>query len=120
MAPNPHGPDPQRQNPHTEYRRVLHPAKGNPPVKSEERFLGCAQGKRNDGGGGGGGRQGKGAARGSEDIHGSGGEEGNDGQGDQGLEHHAQFCPAREDRGIGRGESRAGIEGQEEVVHEMR
>ncbi len=31
----------------------------------------------------------------------------------------AVLVPAGEDRGIGRGESRAGIEGQKEVVHEL-
>jgi len=35
------------------------------------------------------------------------------------LQHHADFCPAGEGRGIGRGESRAGIEGQKEIIHEI-
>ncbi len=61
----------------------------------------------------------RGGARGSEDIHGAGGEKGDDGEGDQGLQHHADFCPAGEDRGIRRGEGGAGVEGQEKVVHEM-
>ena len=48
----------------------------------------------------------------SEDIYGAGGEEGDDGEGDEGLEHHADFGPAGKDRGIGGGERGAGVEGE--------
>jgi hypothetical protein len=55
----------------------------------------------------------------SEDIDGAAGEQRDDQERDERLKHHSDFGPAGEDRGVGGGEGSAGVEGEEQIVHEL-
>jgi len=53
------------------------------------------------------------------DVDGARGNEGDDGEGDDRLQHGGEFCRARQNRGVGRRESGAGVEGEEQVINEV-
>src|ERR1700690_1146628 len=55
-----------------------------------------------------------------EDVDGASGEEGNYRQRDERLDHHAGFGPAGKDSGVRGGKGGACVEGEEQIIHEMR